>query len=226
MRWTRLLLALLAVILLVIGAGITFLLTLDLNDYKHNIERFVARETGRELVIAGRIDLDLGGNTGLTVTDVRFGNPNWAANENMARVGRAYVVLNLSSLWSGPVMIELVELDNAELNLEQRESGENNWTFGEGGEGGDDGGLVQLILRQVHVANFALTVSTPVLEQPLELRIDRLDQVHDSDGLFEAKLRGTLNGRPVNLAGKYGPLDNLLAATDLSVDVSGQFDTL
>jgi hypothetical protein len=223
MRWTRLLLAVLAVILLVIGAGIAFLLTLDLNDYKRNIEQLVARETGRELVIEGRIDLDLGGNTGLTVTDVRFGNPDWAANENMVRIGRAYVVLKLSSLWSGPVIIELVELDNTELNLEKRESGENNWTFGDGGDGG---GLMPLILRQGHVANFALTVATPVLEQPLQISIDRLDQVQDSDGLFDAKLRGTLNGRSVNLNGKYGPLENLLAATDLSVDVSGQFDTL
>lgn len=224
MRWTRILLVVLAVILLVVGAGAAFVLTLDLNDYKATIERIVVRQTGREFVIDGRIDLDLGGHTGLTVTDVRLGNPGWAAEENMARVGRASVVLDLRSLWSGPLTIMLLELDNAELNIEKRVSGENNWTFGEGG--GEGGGLIPLFLHEAHVANFELTVTTPALERPLEIRIDRLDQVQDSDRLFDAKLRGTLNGRPVNLTGKYGPLDNLLAVTDVTIDITGQFDTL
>lgn len=225
MRWTRLLLLIFAAVLLVVGAGLVFLLTLDVNDYKHNIERFVESETGRAFVIDGRIDLDLGQLTGLTMTDVRFGNPDWAGSENMARVGRASVVLDLRSLLSGPVIVELVELDNAELNLEQRKSGENNWTFGAGSDesGGD---LVPLILRQAHVANFALTVTTPALDSPLEIRINRLEQVQKSDGLFDAKLRGTLNDRTVNVTGEYGPLESLLAAQDLTVDIAGQFDTL
>jgi len=224
MRWNRLLLLALVVVLLVVGAGLAFLLTLDLNDYKHNIERFVERETGRTFVIDGRIDLDLGKYTGLTVTDVRFGNPGWATDENMVLVKRASVVLDIYSLWPGPASIVLLELDNAELNLEKRESGENNWTFGDGGGGG--GGLIPFFLRQAHVANFVLTVTMPVLDQPLEIRIDRLDQVQKDDGLFDAKLRGTLNGRTVNITGEYGPLESLLTATDLNIDIAGQFDTL
>jgi len=225
MRWNRLLLLVLAVVLLVVGAGLAFLSTLDLNDYKQNIERFVVRQTGRAFAIEGRIDFDLGRYTSLTVNDVHLGNPDWATDEDMARVQRASVVLDVYSLWSGPVIIELLELDNAELNLEQRESGENNWTFGDGSEE-SGGGLMPLILSQVHVANFSLTVATPALDQPLEIRINRLDQVQKEDGLFDAKLRGTLNGRSVNIAGEYGPLESLLNATDLNIDIAGQFDTL
>jgi len=224
MRRTRFLLLALAVILLVVGAGITFLLTLDLNDYKPGIERFVARETGRSFSIEGRIDFDPGALTALSVTGIRFGNPDGGSGGDLARIGRISVVLDVRSLWSGRVILEQLALDDTQINLEQRKSRANNRTFGSGRVSG--GGPVPFILRQVHVTNFALTVRTPALARPLEIRVDRLDQVQKSDGLFDAQLRGTLNGHTVNVSGEYGPLESLLTASDLTVDFAGRFDTL
>ena len=234
MRWIRLLLVTLAAILLVLGAGVTFILTQDLNDYKETVERLVERSTGRTLVIDGRIDLELGPKTALTLTNARFSNPGWSTDEYMAHVGRAYIVLNLRSVLGDAFLIELIELEKSELNIELQASGRNNWTFGAEDDkpekkerlSDDKKGFLPLILRQAHVDNFTLTVRTPALERPLEVLVDRLDQVELDDGLFDAKLRGLLNGRELNVSGEYGPLESLIAAKDLNLDITGQFGTL
>ncbi len=129
MRRTRLFLFVLTAVVLVIGSGLLFLLNLDLNNYKSGLERLIGSEMGRQFVIDGRADISFGEQVSLTLTDVRLGNPDWAASEDMVQAGRVTVVLNLRSLLSDAMIIELVELDDATLNLEKVESGVNNWTF-------------------------------------------------------------------------------------------------
>ena len=230
MRWIRPLLLILVVITLLIGGAIAFLLTLDVNRYKDNIEQLVARETGRSFSIGGPIMLDLGWKTTLSVTDLALGNPDWAANPDMARVARAKIVLDVRALWDRAVILDLVEIDAARLYIEANESGQNNWTFAlkqtDPSPNTEPGAAWRLILRAVHVADFELTVAVPGLPQPLQLDVDRLDQTELDSGLFDARLSGQLNGRDIEVAGQYGPLASLLTLTDLTIDVDGKFDTL
>ncbi len=225
MRWTRLFLFVLAAIFLVIGAGVAFVWTVDLNNYKSGIEQFVSRSTGRVFSIEGRIDLDWGRHTGLTITGVHFGNPAWASSEFMASAERVHVVVDMRSLWMGPVIIDRLEIDRAQLNLEKQTADKSNWTFGDSGAK-SDGAPLSFILRHAQVDDFELTIAVPTLDHPLNICVDRLDQVQNSGGLFDAKFQGTLNGRAVDVSGKYGPLESLLTAQNLTIDVAGQFDTL
>jgi len=236
MRWIRPLLLILVVVTLLIGGAVAFLLTLDLNRYKDRIEQLVSQGTGRSFSIGGTIVLDIGWKTTLSATDLTLGNPDWAANPDMARVARAKVVLDVQALWDRAVIIDLVEIDDANLYIEANQSGQNNWTFApmqtETGATSkpppttEPDATWRLILRAAHVTDFGLTVAVPGLSQPLQLDVHRLDQTELDSGLFDAKLIGQLNSRDVEVAGHYGPLASLLTLTDLQIDVDGKFDTL
>ncbi len=230
MRWIRPLLLILVVITLLIGGAIAFLVTLDVNRYKDNIEQLVERETGRSFSIGGPIVLDLGWKTTLSVTDLALGNPDWAANPDMARVARVKIILDVWALWDRAVILDLVEIDAARLYIEANESGQNNWTFAlkqtDPSPTTEPGAAWRLILRSAHVADFGLTVAVPGLSQPLQLDVDRLDQTELDNGLFDARLSGQVNGRDIEVAGHYGPLASLLTLTDLTIDIDGKFDTL
>jgi len=237
MRWIRILLISLVAIVVVIGGAVAFLLTLDPNDYKENIAALVDRWTGRTLVLDGRVDLDLGMQTTLELTDARLSNPDWATEPYMAQISRAKVVLDARSLLDGPIVVELIELEDASLHLESLEDGRDNWTFGAADEtdtvadtvdnvDSESTGMIPLVLRHARAQGFLFTLTIPALPQPLEIRVDQLMQEQAGDGLLDATVVGTLNDRDISISGKYGPLDSLLTATDLQFDIQGDFDTL
>lgn len=239
MRWIRFLLIVLALLVMVVGGALVFIATLDLNDHKDRIAALTERFTGRTLILNGRVDLDLGAMTTLELTDASFGNPEWATEPHMARLARGKVVVDLRSLLAGPIIVDRFELDDAELHLESLEDGRNNWTFGAAAQAagdaaepvadtGDenDGGVFPLVLRHAEGQELFFTLSVPALPRRLEIRADRAQQNEADDGLLDATVSGTLNERAISVTGKYGPLANVVAVTDVQFDVSGKFDTL
>jgi len=233
MRWIKRLLIVLAACLAIIGIAVAFVLTLDLNDYKQEISALVERQTGRTLTLDGRVDLDLGMLTTLELTNARLGNPAWASQPYMAQITRGKLVVDLRSLWRGPVVVEQFELHASELHLEERVDGTDNWTFGDAttnaashrNDGRSDA-VVPLVLRHVQAQDFLFTLTIPALPRTLSIHADQLTQAQRDDGQLDAKISGTLNEKSFSVAGQYGPLSNLLAATSLTYDVDGKFDTL
>jgi uncharacterized protein involved in outer membrane biogenesis len=80
MKAVKILLGVLAVVVVIIGGGAIYLSTLDFNSYKAEIREEVREATGRDLVIAGDIGLELSLTPRLTVSGVRFQNADWARN--------------------------------------------------------------------------------------------------------------------------------------------------
>ena len=235
MRWIRALAVFVLVVVLIIGGAAVFLWTADLNDYKEPISALVQRLTGRTLVLDGRVDLDLGAQTSLELTDARFSNPDWASTPYMASLKRAKLVVDVRSLFAGPVIVERFEIEDAELHLEALADGRDNWTFGDPDAAAetvsDDASdavanIIPLVLRHVEAHAFRFTLTHPALPRVLDIRAEELQQQQADDGLLDATATGTLNKRPVSIAGRYGPLTNLLTATDLNIDAQGTLDTL
>lgn len=234
MRWVKLLLILVVVFLVVAGGGVLFLLTLDLNNYKPQIEVLAQRWTGRTLELNGRVDLDLGTITTLELTDATFGNAEWATAQYMARLKRAKVVVDLRSLIDGPIVVERFELEDAELNLESTEEGKNNWTFGATDEQDeqidrddrDDDDWVPLIVRHAEAREFVLTQIVPAFERPIVIRAQTLTQTQREDGLLDIDIVGERNDRELSLSGTYGPMRSLLDARDLQLEFAAAVDTV
>ena len=69
------------------------------------IEERVSAELGRDVRIAGDLDVDLSLQPRITVTDVRLANPPWASDEPMLALARAEAVLDLRALIDGEVRL-------------------------------------------------------------------------------------------------------------------------
>jgi len=232
MRWTRLILLAVIITVLLFGSAVIVLLNMDFSRFKGQLEQFVSNQTGRSFAIEGPFQVDLGWQTNLSAEGIRFGNPEWATADDMVRVTKLRVSLDALSLIKGPVYIESIEIDGAEIQLEKSDSGDNNWTFGakpnDDANGNDKGAtrIIPLILRSGRVNDFKLTVRNPELTQPLQIEVASLEQGQAEDGLLDITIEGSINSRPTNIKGRFGPMENLLAGTNLQYELDGRFDTL
>mgnify|MGYP001545899759 CR=1 FL=1 len=79
MRWKWFLGICVVLIIVSIAAFYVFLATYDYNKFKPHIAQMVKYATGRELNLAGKLDLAIGFSPALVVTDIAFANAPWGS---------------------------------------------------------------------------------------------------------------------------------------------------
>ena len=113
--------------LLVIGA-IAFVLLFDANKYRAKIEAEVERETGRELVIEGDLELSLFPWLAINIGKTTLGNAPGFGDEPFLSFEQARLSVKLlPMLLHREVTVGTATLDSFQLNLEVAENGRNNW---------------------------------------------------------------------------------------------------
>jgi len=93
------------------------------------VERLASQAIGRDLKVAGPFDVSLSLAPRVTAGDVRLANAPWGSEPSMVRAGRVTIVVDLVSLWSGPVRVLDLEIENAHLLLEADGDARGNWVF-------------------------------------------------------------------------------------------------
>jgi AsmA protein len=116
-----------AVVLLFVAALVVVGLLFDPNDYKDDITAAVARSTGRELTLAGDLELALFPSIRIAVGAAELSNAAGFGEQPFARIGGAELTLALLPLLSGNVAIDEARLQGLELNLARDARGRNNW---------------------------------------------------------------------------------------------------
>ena len=111
MKAVKFLLNILAVVVVLIGGSVTYISTLDFNSYKGAIQEEVKKAPVRDLVFAG----DIGLETWLTVSGVRFQNSPWGSKPEMVVLG---VVAALMPRFSRKFVVQRVVLKDFEPSLE------------------------------------------------------------------------------------------------------------
>ncbi len=206
-----------------------WLWTADLGLLKPQVERWVAEKTGREFRIDGRFSVDLARKSIVIAEDVYFGNAAWADSPHMVRIGRAEVHLTLTSLFEGPVVVDLIDIDDADVRLTGREDGQPNWDLGfasdEPSPSRDERPGPPALLKKIDVERVSVVVDSPNRSRTLRLDIATLNQLQRDDGNLELSLDATLDGRAVTLNGELGTWENLLAGADVRYDIAGRLDT-
>jgi len=128
---------LLVLILLVVIVGVIgyLALTVDLDQVKQRISAEVKKQTGRELVIAGDLELSFFPWVGIEIGQTRLGNPAGFQGDFVS-FEQAHASIRLIPLFSKQVEMSRLLLDGFTLNLVQRKDGFNNWDdLAAGGEG-------------------------------------------------------------------------------------------
>lgn len=95
------------------------------------IESRVAAATGRELTLAGDLDVGLDWPLlTLEAADVALANAEWARRPDLLRAGRIALALDIPELLRGRLALAAIDIADADLFLERRRDGERNWQLG------------------------------------------------------------------------------------------------
>ena len=127
MGWRRAAVWSVLAIFVLFAAAVTWLWTADLGVFKPQLERWVSEQTGRAFVIDGSLRVDLGRQSVVTAEGIRLSNADWAEPTDMVSVSSLVVRLDTWSLIQGPIRIELIDLEDAQIHLIRPEDGDPNW---------------------------------------------------------------------------------------------------
>ena len=118
---------LVGLVVLLLAAALIAPSFIDWNQYKDEIAAQVKAATGREIVIAGDIDLALLPVPTLSVEDLRLVNVPGAAVPDMVRVASLRVRVALMPLLEGRIQVATVVLVEPVIELEILADGRSNW---------------------------------------------------------------------------------------------------
>ncbi|MGQ0833943.1 MAG: AsmA family protein [Gammaproteobacteria bacterium] len=115
------------ILVLLVGGAVALLAFVDPNDYRDDIQQLAKEKTGRDLTIAGELDLDLFPWLALRMEKVTLGNPPGYGSEPFASVEQASVGVKLMPLLRKQVEVSRIAVEQLALNLVSRNETENNW---------------------------------------------------------------------------------------------------
>ena len=116
--------------LVALGAiAFTVLMATDFNDYRDLVQQRMKAATGRDLVIAGNIDVSLSPSPRLTARQVSFRNAPWSDLPQMASLEGIEAELALLPLLSGEIRITEVVLHGGQVVVETSKEGIGNWVL-------------------------------------------------------------------------------------------------
>ncbi len=229
MRWRRIALWSTFGLLALIVSAISWLLLADLGSFKPQIERWASEKTGRQISIDGDLQINLARHSSLVAEDIHISNADWAEQPEMISVGRVEVRLDLSTVLSGLIVVELVDLDDAVIFLTKPEQGDPNWVMlgptEQDLQPQGDGARKSILFKKIDIDRVQLTYSTPQRTAPIEVHVEQLRQRHREDDLMDVSLDGTFNGRRMKLDGEIGTWAALLARKDVQFNLGARLDT-
>ncbi len=125
----KLIYGLVALVVVLIGAALIVPSLIDWNGYKREIATEVKDATGRDLAIAGDLDLAILPSPHLSAADVTLANAPGAASPAMARLKTLEVDVRLLPLIGGRIEVSSVKLVDPVIELEKLPDGRANWQF-------------------------------------------------------------------------------------------------
>lgn len=226
MSWQRLSLLIGLGLLTIIVALISWLLLADLGSFKPQIERWASEKTGRNVRIDGELRIDLGRLSSVIVEDLHISNADWADDPEMISIGRLEARLDLRSLFSGPIVIEFIDLADTRISLVRPENGQPNWVLPTARqEAATDGAITDLQVRQFDIDSLTVSYTTPSRAGPMLLNIEKAAQRRHGDDTIEISIAGSLNDREIRIDGEVVSSTGLLQGKDVHFDFGARVDS-
>lgn len=172
----------------------------DPNRFKPRIEAAVRDATGRELTLAGDIDLGFFPWLALRTGEGRFGNAPGFGPGPMVAWRRAQLGAKLLPLLRGELVVDRVVVDGAEVRLVRRADGSANWQ-GIGPKGpakaapADAGEKTAVTIDGIEITDGRLSFVDETVPRRVEVAGLRLttDEVDPDEPLTDTEIAGTLH---------------------------------
>jgi uncharacterized protein involved in outer membrane biogenesis len=208
---------------------VIWLFTTNLGVFKPQIEQLVSERIGRDFSINGELNIHLGRSLDVSAENIVLENADWAGEPAMVSVGRLSVRVDLWSIYAGPIVVELIDIDDMALNLVNSETDEKNWEFELAG--GTDQPEVQeeplgLWLQTLEIDAVRIVYEDAHRPEPVDIHILSLRQQRRDDDMLETSVDATVNERAIEFRGTWGTWTSLLAGSNVEFDANGQLDTI
>ena len=219
-RWLKITLTAAAGVLVAAVIGIVALVyTIDLRKYAKLATDEVKATTGRELRIAGKLDVKLFPRLALVAEDVSFANAPWGSRRDMVRVKRVEGSVALLPLLRKEVEVTRLVLVEPDVLLETDAKGVGNWVFkppaaAKTDAPGEPGGA-EFDLLGASIDRGQLTWRNGARKEALRLAIQRLRLERKTFGdELNVDLTAAFRDQPFTLKGSTGLIRRLLAKDD------------
>jgi len=205
-----------------LAASLTYVATLDVNQYKSYLIEFVEASTGRSFAIDGRIGLKLSLVPTIAVADLRFGDAPWTGNADMVTVARGEARLALMPLLHGEFALKKIVIEGARVVLQTDGEGRANWILDIETTDVAAPSEFKFDVDELTIRNSVLDYRTQ--EAAEEVAIDSLSLAREGAGQ-PLGLHATLAIRsvPVTFEGSVTELRKLFANEAYAIDVHGSF---
>ncbi len=212
------------VLIALVVAVVAVLLSTDFNQYRGLIAEQAKAATGRDLVIAGNLDLNISLSPSLSVEGVSFANAAWGTRPEMVKLDRVEAEVQLLPLIKGEIRVNRVLVTGLDVLLETDKSGRPNWLFGAPGQAKPDAAATKEgappipQVRELRIEKVKLTYRDGPKGSKTEVVIDSLDLAADGlDAPLRIQAAGSFNGLAYGAQGELGALGRLGAGTPYPV---------
>ena len=214
----------LLLVALVVGA-IAVLMTTDFNQYKPLIAEETKKATGRDLVIAGDLELGISLTPSVSVSGVTLSNAGWSKQPQMVKVERFEAQMSLIPLAFGIIDVQRIVLVGADIVLEVDKQGRANFDFTAPGAKEKPAapaakpvaeGKPQTIpvVREVVIQDSLLTYTDAQAGASHKAKIDELTISGEGpDNPIEMLFKGSYNDAAIKLTATLGAPTQALAPT-------------
>lgn len=213
------------------AAAIGYVLSIDLNQYKGEIQQAVLDATGRKLAIRGEIAVQLGLTPSVSISGVSFANAPWGSRPEMAKLDHLIVEIALPPLLQGELRVNRVVIRGVDIVLEADGKGKANWVFGPAAakpEPADDAPpdapdeeFTIPTVKLITVENVKLTYRDGSGAKPLVFTIEKLEgRANSAADPVTLALNGAFNGNGFSLDGSFGSIAALTSGDGWPVDVA------
>jgi len=200
-----------AALLVAIGAIGIAVFTLDLNQLVGPVLERLKAATGREITVGGNVALRMGMRPRIVANDVRIANAPWGKAPSFITAKRLEMQVALLPLLRRD--FELIRLNMVEpvISLETSPDGKNNWDLGDAPKTAAPPTVETrpgaFVLGDLTVSRGVLTYRDASGGEPMTVKIDEFAlKAADRQSSVKAEFKGTVDDRPVALAGTVGPV--------------------
>ncbi|MDH3229888.1 MAG: AsmA family protein [Alphaproteobacteria bacterium] len=218
------------IVVALVVAAIVILMNTDFNRYKPLIAAETKKATGRDLVIAGDLKLDISLTPAVYVAGVTLSNANWGSRREMVKVERFEAQISLIPVLFGVIDVKRVVLIGADILLEVDRQGRANFAFAppatkSAGKPAatapaEKKDMAIPIVREVVIENSRLAYKDAGSGASYDVGIDRLTVSGDGpDAPIALLYEGSYNKAGIELTAALGSPNDLMAGKPLPVDL-------
>ena len=118
LRKLKLLILVSVIPVLLITVVLCYLNFADLGGWRDSVADLISKSLGREMVINGLFEPEIGLTTSLTAGNITLANTDWGSQATMLSIDHLELELNLLSLLFRPIRIERLDVDGVRVLLE------------------------------------------------------------------------------------------------------------